>query len=113
MEIEVLRDTTQELRVAVSGDLRRPANEFRDPLCRAMSGKRGRQVVLDLAAVASMDSGGVHWLLATRHALRGAGGRLALVGAPSCVEGPLRLLNLLDGFLDPDAKEAPLSEGVA
>lgn len=112
MEIEIVSDTARELRAAVSGALRRPDNEVKDPLIRSLSGNRARRVVLDLASVASMDSGAIHWLLATQRSLRIAGGDLVLRAAPPCVDGPLRLLDLHRVLIEPEPAGAAASRAV-
>ena len=82
------------------------ADRFEDALSEAL-GKANGRIVVDLTAVAFMDSSGVNALMNGTRGFREGGGEVAIAAADSPVSRVLRVARL-DELLDvyPDARSA-------
>ncbi|MCA9102995.1 MAG: STAS domain-containing protein [Planctomycetales bacterium] len=102
MKLTLISDAVGECQIATAGNVTHHPHEFSDPLRQLLGARLSRLVLLDLAAVTSIDSSGIRWLLTTRQAIHQAHGRLVLRSVPPCVIAALRLLNLWSLFTTAD-----------
>ena len=95
MELSLLADVENVLRVQAKGRIVRSEVESSDPL-RAVLGSDdcSRRLVLDLSDVEYIDSSGIGWLLARHRRYREAGGDLILHSLSPTVLDMIRMLRL-------------------
>ncbi|MCD0484288.1 STAS domain-containing protein [Streptacidiphilus sp. ASG 303] len=81
MEARTEVDATGTVRVAVAGDVDFDTCPVLAAELAPLAERAAATVVVDLTEVSFMDSSGLHVLLAARHRISAAGGRMRIVGA--------------------------------
>ncbi len=93
MELAIVGDTPAVLRVACIGEMCVPPRT--EPLVERYGVEvYKRRVVIGLAGVTFMDSGGINWLVTCQKRFLTHGGRMVLHSVPEVVRKVFDLLNL-------------------
>jgi anti-sigma B factor antagonist len=114
MELTLVSETEDLLRLQAKGRLVQSVLEHSDPLRDALGSEDfSREVLLDLSEIEYIDSSGIGWLLARHKRFREAGGKLILHSASSAVLDVVRMLRLDTVFLlaEDEATAAVLARG--
>ncbi len=95
MELTLVSENENILRLSVAGRIVQSALVAADPLSDAMGGEDySRDVLLDMAQVEYIDSSGIGWLLARHKRFREAGGKLVIHSPSSMVSDVVKMLRL-------------------
>ena len=95
MKVTVQSENGGPVLIRIEGRVSQRNVEVDDPLIESLGeGAYGRQLVVDLSEVVSLDSSGVNWLLVSQKRTMEQGGQLVLHSLSPIANNVLKVLNL-------------------